>query len=63
MAIAGPDYECLYADVGSNGRANDSGIWNKCALLQGILNGIVELPADGMFQYGANVCALCFSRG
>ena len=55
MAIAGPDYECLYADVGSNGRVNDSGIWNKCALLQGILNGTVELPADGMLQNGENV--------
>ena len=55
MAIAGPDYECLYADVGSNGRVNDSGIWNKCALLQGILNRTVELPADGMLQNGENV--------
>ena len=55
MAIAGPDYECLYADVGSNGRVNDSGIWNKCALLLGILNGTVELPADGMLQNGENV--------
>ena len=55
MAIAGPDYKCLYADAGSNGRFNDSGIWNKCALLQGILNGTVELPADGMLQNGENV--------
>ena len=61
MAIAGPDYECLYADVGSNGRVNDSGIWNKCALLQRILNETVELPADGMLQNGENVS--CFSRG
>ena len=45
----------MYADVGSNGRVNDSGIWNKCALLQGILNGTVELPADGMLQNGENV--------
>ena len=29
MAIAGPEYECLYVDVGSNGRVNDSGIWKK----------------------------------
>ena len=36
MAIAGPEYECLYADVGSNGRVNDPGIWNKTSLLQGI---------------------------
>ena len=55
MAIAGPDYECLYADVGSNRRVNDSGISNKCALLQGILNGTVELPAEGMLQNGENV--------
>ena len=55
MAIARPDYECLYADVGSNGRVNDSGIWNKTALLQGILNGTVELPADGILQNGENV--------
>ena len=26
LAVAGPDYECLYADIGSNGRMNDSGV-------------------------------------
>lgn len=54
MAIAGPDYECLYADVGSNGRVNDSGIWNKCTLLQGILNGTVKLPPSSMLKNGEN---------
>ena len=39
MAVAGPEYECLYADVGSNGGVNYSGIWNRTALLQGIQNG------------------------
>ena len=29
-AITGPSYECLYADLGTNGRVNDGGIWNKC---------------------------------
>ena len=24
LAIAGPEYECLYADIGSNGRVNDA---------------------------------------
>ena len=24
LAVAGPDYECVYADIGSNGRMNDS---------------------------------------
>ena len=26
LAIAGPDYECIYADIGRNGRMNDSGV-------------------------------------
>ena len=46
MAIAGPEYECLYADVGSNGRVSDSGIWNKSSLLLGIQDGSVKLPDD-----------------
>ena len=46
MAIAGPEYECLYADVGSNGRVNDSDIWNKTSLLQSIQDGSVKLPND-----------------
>ena len=46
LAIAGPKYECLYADVGSNGRVNDSGVWNKSSLLQAIQKGSVKLPKD-----------------
>ena len=26
MTVAGPNYECLYADVGANGRCSDGGI-------------------------------------
>ena len=46
LAIAGPEYECLYADVGSNGRVNDSGVWNNSSLLQSIQDGSVKLPKD-----------------
>ena len=46
LAIAGPEYECLYADVGSNVRVNGSGVWNKSSLLQVIQNGSVKLPND-----------------
>jgi hypothetical protein len=28
MAVAGPDYGCIYADVGTNGRVADGGVWN-----------------------------------
>ena len=52
LAIAGPEYECLYADVGSNGRVNDSGVWNKRSLLQAIQNGLLKLPKDGALPNG-----------
>ena len=52
MTIAGPEYECLYADVGSNGRVNDSGIWNKTSLLQVIQDGSVKLPNDEKLPNG-----------
>ena len=29
MAVTGPEYECLYTDVGPNGRLNDSGTYYK----------------------------------
>ena len=44
LAIAGPQYECLYADVVPNSRVNDSGVWNKSSLLQAIKNGSMKLP-------------------
>ena len=53
LAIAGPEYECLYADVGSNSRVNDSGVWNKNSLLQAIQNGSVKLPKDALPVNGA----------
>ena len=52
MAIAGPEYECLYVDVGSNGRVNDCGIWNKTSLLQGIQDGSFKLLKDEKLSNG-----------
>ena len=36
LAIAGPNYERLFVDVGTNGRMNDPGIWNKSSLRRAI---------------------------
>ena len=55
LATAGPEYECLYADVGSDGRVNDSGIWDKCSLFQAIDDRTVKLPED---DYLTNGCKL-----
>ena len=52
MVIAGPEYEFLYAGVGSNGRVNDSDIWNKVSLLQEIQDGSVNLSDDEKLSNG-----------
>lgn len=52
MAVAGPDYECIYADVGTNGRISDGGVWNKCSLSQGTEDGSVSFPPTKCFPYG-----------
>lgn len=30
--VSGPDYECLYADIGTNGRNPESHAWARCSL-------------------------------
>eukprot|EP00112_Aurelia_sp_Birch-Aquarium-sp1_P010844 Seg230.5 transcript_id=Seg230.5/GoldUCD/mRNA.D3Y31 product="Protein ALP1-like" protein_id=Seg230.5/GoldUCD/D3Y31 len=52
MAVAGPDYECIYADVGTNGRVSDDGIWNKSNLCQRIENGEISLPPPRCLPLG-----------
>ena len=42
MAVC--DYECLFADVGTNGRVSDGGVWNKCTLAQKLSNDELHLP-------------------
>ena len=52
MAVAGPDYECIYADVGTNGRISDGGVWNKCGLSKAIENNSLSLPKPKCLLYG-----------
>ena len=54
MAVAGPNYECLYADVGTNGRISDGGVWNKCSFLQPIEENEVGIPQAKPLPYGIN---------
>ena len=60
MAIASPEYECLNADVGSNGRVNDSGVWNKSSLLPAIQNGSVKLPKDDALPVNGAIAPYIF---
>ena len=50
LAVAGPNYECVYADVGTNGRISDGGVWNKCSLSRGL--------EDGSVSFHLSVCHL-----
>ena len=52
LAIAGPDYECLYADIGTNGRISDGGVWNKSSLAHAIENRDLCLPEAKCLPYG-----------
>ena len=44
MATAGSSYECLYADVGTNGRVNDGGASNKCGFSKALENQELSIP-------------------
>ena len=53
LAIAGPNCECIFADIGSNGRMNDAGIWNKSKLRSKIENNELDLPKPKCLPYGS----------
>ena len=44
MAITGPSYESLYIDLGTNGRVNDGGVWNKCGFSKARENQELSIP-------------------
>ncbi|XP_055333828.1 uncharacterized protein LOC129585241 [Paramacrobiotus metropolitanus] len=44
MAVAGPDYEFSYVDIGGYGRQSDGGTWSKCALGKAVEDGTLIMP-------------------
>ena len=52
LAIVGPDYECIFADVGSNGRMNDAGVWNQSEMKQKIEENELKIPKDVPLEEG-----------
>lgn len=44
LAIFGPKYECLWADIGTNGRAPDGGIWQRCNMKRSFETNDLCLP-------------------
>ena len=62
MAVAGPDYECLYADDGTNGRVSEGGVWNKCGIAQFIEDGSIVLPPPECLPFGIKRVPYVFVR-
>ena len=48
LVVAGPEYECLYADVGTNGCNPDGHAWSRCSLKKALDNpdNPLNIPAD-----------------
>ena len=44
LAVAGPNFECLYADVGANGRCSDGGIWGNSSIAKLLDDGKLGVP-------------------
>ena len=44
MAVAGPDYECICADVGANGRCSDGRIWSNSNLSKQLEENSLGIP-------------------
>ena len=36
LVVSGPDYDCLYADIGTNGRNPDGHAWARCNLKEAL---------------------------
>ena len=45
MGVANANYELIYADVGTNGRVSDGGVWSECSLRKNLISGSIKLPS------------------
>ena len=52
LAFAGPNYECLYADIGTDGRLSDGGVWSKVRLLEAIEEKKLLVPDSKCLPFG-----------
>ena len=38
LLVAGANYECIYADIGTNSRVSDGRVWSQCSFAQKMNN-------------------------
>lgn len=60
MVVVGLNYDCLYFDVGINGRVSDGGIWNKILLLKKLGECSIGVFEDKFFFFGKELVFYVF---
>lgn len=48
LAIVDPQLRIIYADVGTNGRISDKGVWNKCSLKRHLEENTINVPPPAL---------------
>lgn len=51
LALVDAAYKFLYIDVGSQGRASDAGVWDKCTLRKCLEEERLQVPGDALLPY------------
>jgi hypothetical protein len=49
FAVVDSNYNFLYIDVGTSGRANDASVFSKSALNEALQQNLLNIPAEGVF--------------
>ena len=60
LAIVGPNYEWIDADIGSNGRVNDAGVWNSFDLQRKIEDNCLNILAPTALIFGYIIIPFVF---
>ena len=48
FAVVDANYNFIYIDVGTNGRANDASVFNKSTLNEALLSNLLNFPKEGV---------------
>ena len=59
LVVAGPNYECLYADVGANERCSDGGIWGNSSIAKLLDDDKLGIPKPQKILGSDRVHPLC----
>lgn len=49
FAVVDANYNFVYIDVGTNGRANDALVFTKCTFNEALENNLLNIPQEGVF--------------